>query len=159
MPRKEKVGIEEKHKLVLACISKKMGVCEAGGSLLEICKEYKIRSTRQLRNRIKVYHAHEDSYYTLTAQALDPDTDYYCYRYRVFRVSADKASGAEKETYDNPIIQADSETYIEYLGQKMSLKEYYEGIAQVDPESIDGSNFFKLRDLGAALGFDIVRVG
>ena len=110
MPRRDKVSFEEKHKLVLACISKEMGVCEAGriaqvdpavvrgwiarykaegaegliprarnraysaefkteavlaylqgkGSLLEICKEYKIRSTRQLRDWIKVYNAHGD---------------------------------------------------------------------------------------------------
>ena len=110
MSRGEKVRFEEKHKLVLACISGKMGVCEAGriaqvdhsvvrgwikryeaegvdgllphirnraytvehkteaviaylrgkGSLLEICKEYKIRSTRQLLSWIKVYNAHGD---------------------------------------------------------------------------------------------------
>ncbi len=29
MPRKERVGVEEKLRLVLACISKEMGVCEA----------------------------------------------------------------------------------------------------------------------------------
>ena len=29
MSRKEKVSFGEKHRLVLACISKKMGVCEA----------------------------------------------------------------------------------------------------------------------------------
>ena len=42
----------------------------------------------------------------------------------------------QKEVYDNPIIQADSETYIEYLGKTMSLKEYYEEVAQVDPERL-----------------------
>ena len=110
MQRKEKVSFEEKHRLVLACISREMGVCEAArivqvshssirrwikqyetegaegllpharnrvysarlkadavlaylrerGSLQEICKEYKIRSTSQLRNWIKVYNAHGD---------------------------------------------------------------------------------------------------
>ena len=30
------------------------------GSLLDVCKKYKIRSTRQLRNWIKVYNAHGD---------------------------------------------------------------------------------------------------
>ena len=30
------------------------------GSMLEICKEYKIRSTAQLRHWIKVYNAHGD---------------------------------------------------------------------------------------------------
>lgn len=110
MPQKGKKSFEEKRKLVLACISGKMGVCEAGrianvahssirkwikryeaegvegllpharnrtysmelkmeavlaylrgeGSLLEICKEYKIRSTTQLQRWIKVYNAHGD---------------------------------------------------------------------------------------------------
>jgi len=110
MSRKGKVSFEEKRKLVLLCISGKLGVCEAGrianvdhscirgwikryeaegvegllpctrnqvytaafkteavlaylrgtGSLLEICKEYKIRSTKQLHDWIKVYNAHGD---------------------------------------------------------------------------------------------------
>ncbi|MBR6459719.1 MAG: transposase [Actinomycetaceae bacterium] len=110
MPKKEMVSFEEKHRLVLACINRKIGVCEAArmaqvahssvqkwvkryeaegvdgllahaknrtystelkteavlaylhgkGSLLEICKEYKIRSTRQLTDWIKVYNAHGD---------------------------------------------------------------------------------------------------
>ena len=110
MPRKEKVSYEEKLRLVPACISGKMGVCEAAriarvdhstirkwvkqyeaegvdgllphtrnraysaelkteaviaylrgkGSLLEICKEYKIRSKTQLLNWVKVYNAHGD---------------------------------------------------------------------------------------------------
>ena len=110
MSRAGKIGFEEKIKLVLACINKEMGVCEAArkaqvehstirswikqyeaegadglhprakklaysaelkteavlaylggkGSLLEICKEYKIRSTSRLRNWIKVYNAHGD---------------------------------------------------------------------------------------------------
>ena len=51
----------------------------------------------------------------------------------------------QKEVYDNPIIQADSETYIEYLGETMSLKDYYEEIAQVDPESlVRGGNIERL---------------
>jgi len=110
MPIEAKLSFEEKLKLVLACISKEIGVCEAARiaqvnhsavrswikgyeaegvewllphaknraystelkteavlaylsgktSLLEICKEYKIRSTTQLRNWIKVYNAHGD---------------------------------------------------------------------------------------------------
>ena len=110
MPKEGKISFAEKRKLVLACISKEMGVCEAAriagvdhsairrwvkqyeaedvdgllphtrdrvysaelkteavlaylrgkGSLLTICKEYKIRSTTQLRNWIKVYNAHGD---------------------------------------------------------------------------------------------------
>ena len=51
----------------------------------------------------------------------------------------------QKEVYDNPIIQADSETYIEYLGKTMSLKEYYEELAQADPESlVRGGNIERL---------------
>ena len=110
MSQKGKISYEEKRKLVLACIKKEMGVCEAAriaqvnhssvrkwikqyeaegpegllpraknrvysaelkmeavmaylggkGSQLEICKEYKIRSTIQLLNWIKVYNAHGD---------------------------------------------------------------------------------------------------
>ena len=110
MSREAQISIEEKIKLVQACISKDMGVCEAAriaevdnssmrrwvkqyeaegaagllpqaknrtysvevkmgavlaylkgkGSLLEICKEYKIRSTTQLRNWLKVYNAYGD---------------------------------------------------------------------------------------------------
>ena len=110
MSQKGKVSFEEKRRLVLAYISKKIGICEAAriakvdhsvirnwvkqyeaegadgllpytrnrtysaelkmeavlaymrgkGSLLEICKEHKIRSTKQLRNWIKVYNAHGD---------------------------------------------------------------------------------------------------
>ena len=110
MEKGRKISFEEKRKLVLACISKTIGICEAArkaqvdhstirgwikqyeaegadgllphtreraysvelkveavsaylrgkGSLLEICKEYKIRSTTQLRNWIKVYNAHGD---------------------------------------------------------------------------------------------------
>ena len=110
MSGKGKVSYEEKRRLVLLCISGKMGVCEAGrianvghscirswikryeaegvegllpstgnrtysaklkteavlaylhgkGSLLEICKEYKIRSKKQLQDWIKVYNAHGD---------------------------------------------------------------------------------------------------
>ena len=110
MPREGIISFEEKHKLVLACISKKMGVCEAAriaqvnhstvigwvkryeaegsdgllpqiknraysieikksavlsylrgkGSLREVCKKYKIRDERQLRDWIKVYNAHGD---------------------------------------------------------------------------------------------------
>ena len=110
MPREGKIGFEEKRKLVLACISKKMGGCEAAriaqvrhttiqrwvkryeaegvdgilpyarnraysteikkdavlaylrgqGSLQEVCKKYKIRDERQLRDWIKVYNAHGD---------------------------------------------------------------------------------------------------
>jgi transposase-like protein len=44
---------ELKLKAVLAYLDGK-------GSLLEICKEYKIRSTTQLQNWIKVYNAHGD---------------------------------------------------------------------------------------------------
>ena len=104
MPKEAKLSFEEKLKLVLACISKEIGVCEAARiaqvnhsavrswikgyeaegvewllphaknraystelkteavlaylsgktSLLEICKEYKIRSTTQLRNWITI---------------------------------------------------------------------------------------------------------
>ena len=54
-------------------------------------------------------------------------------------------SNEQKEVYDNPIIQADSETYIEYLGKTISLKEYYEELAQVDPESlVRGGNIERL---------------
>ena len=60
-------------------------------------------------------------------------------------VKEPEASEKPKETYDNPIIQADSETYIEYLGETMSLKDYYEEIAQVDPESlVRGGNIERL---------------
>lgn len=110
MPQKGKVSFEEKHKLVLACISGKTGIREAAriaqvshtvildwvkryeaegeegllpharnrvysaelkrkavvaymhgkGSMLDICKEYKIRSQKQLLNWIKVYNEHGD---------------------------------------------------------------------------------------------------
>ena len=49
-------------------------------------------------------------------------------------VKEPEASEKPKETYDNPIIQADSETYIEYLGETISLKDYYEEIIRMDPE-------------------------
>ena len=47
---------------------------------------------------------------------------------------ANNKSDEQKEVYDNPIIQADSETYIEYLGKTISLKDYYEEIIRMDPE-------------------------
>ena len=37
-----------------------MDYLSGAGSLLDICRKYKIRSTRQLRNWIKVYNAHGD---------------------------------------------------------------------------------------------------
>ena len=49
-------------------------------------------------------------------------------------VKEPEASEKPKETYDNPIIQADSETYVEYLGETISLKDYYEEIIRMDPE-------------------------
>ena len=36
MSYKEKISFEEKRKLVLACISGKMGVCEAGRTALRV---------------------------------------------------------------------------------------------------------------------------
>jgi len=58
---------------------------------------------------------------------------------------ANNTTNEQKEVYDNPIIQADSETYIEYLGRTMSLKEYYEELAQADPESlVRGGNIERL---------------
>ena len=49
MPQKEKVSFEEKHRLVLACIRKKMGVCEAA-------REAQVNQTT-MRNWIKQYEA------------------------------------------------------------------------------------------------------
>jgi transposase-like protein len=110
MPKKSKVSAEEKVRVVEACLSGKLGVCEAGraagvdkssvqawinryqaegssaflpaernrvyspelkraaveeylagnGSLLDICRKYKIRSKILLQNWIKVYNCHED---------------------------------------------------------------------------------------------------
>ena len=51
--RNQAYSAELKTEAVLAYLSGK-------GSLLEICKEYKIRSTAQLRAWIKVYNAHGD---------------------------------------------------------------------------------------------------
>jgi transposase-like protein len=110
MSRKSKISSEEKLRIVKACLSGKLGICEAGravgvdksgvrlwisryqaegssaflpaernrvyspelkqtaveeylegkASLLDICKKYKIRSTQQLRNWLKVYNRHKD---------------------------------------------------------------------------------------------------
>jgi transposase-like protein len=110
MAQNSKVSAEEKLRIVEACLSGKLGVCEAGraagvakssvqawinryqtegpsaflpaernrvyspelkraavdeylagkGSLLDICRKYKIRSTSRLRAWLKVYNRHED---------------------------------------------------------------------------------------------------
>lgn len=39
-----------------------------GGALREICRKYGIRSTRQLRNWIKLYNSHEDGTRKITSR-------------------------------------------------------------------------------------------
>ena len=52
--RKNRVySVERKTEVVIAYLNGK-------GSMVDICKEYRIRSTRQLLNWIKVYNAHGD---------------------------------------------------------------------------------------------------